>query len=448
MTVPEQNHEQQSHDPIKDTAYSWYVLAMLMLAYALSYIDRQMLSLLVGPVKSHFSLSDTQFSLVQGTAFVVGYMIASPIFGRMVDHGNRRNILIAGLLAWSGFTAYGGLAETYTQLFISRLGIGFAEACVFPVGLSLIGDYFSAQKMPRAMSTFTLSNQLGSGFSLIFGGLVIAFAASLTQTIPFLGTLQTWQMVLVVISCPGALFAIALLSIREPRNTHAASATSSAMSFREVREVFSQQRGFYLCIYGAISALSAINLGQAAWYPAFLMRVHHLDAATTGFQFGASALIIGVSANILGPFASSWMQRRGHIDAPLRVASFAAIGMFVGCVTIPIWSSALGAFVSTWVIFFSCAFPIGLIAGATQNATPPRMRGIVAAIYTFVAQLFGYMLSPAIIALLTDRYFKDENMVGYSMQIVMSASALIVGVLLLRSCTHYRRIIAGQAQTG
>ncbi|MGK8800376.1 MFS transporter [Burkholderia cenocepacia] len=151
---------------VHDSMRSWYILAMLTLAYSLAYIDRQLLNLLVDPIRHSLAISDTQLSLVQGIAFISAYLIASPLFGRLVDVTNRRNILLVGICLWCVFTALCGNATTFQGLFLARFGVGASEACVFPIALSMIADCFSAQKMPRAMSVFILGPMLGGGLSL------------------------------------------------------------------------------------------------------------------------------------------------------------------------------------------------------------------------------------------------------------------------------------------
>jgi len=134
-----------------DKPYSWYVLGLLTLSYSLAYIDRQLLNLLVDPIKRALLISDTQLSFIQGAAFICAYLLAAPLFGRLVDLRNRRNILLFGVCAWSIFTILCGRADSYAGLFLARFGVGASEACVLPVGWSLISDYFSARRAPRAL---------------------------------------------------------------------------------------------------------------------------------------------------------------------------------------------------------------------------------------------------------------------------------------------------------
>ncbi|MNP58863.1 L-galactonate transporter [compost metagenome] len=133
---------------------------LLTFAYTVAFIDRQVLNLLVDPIKQDMFLSDVQISLLQGLAFMVAYVAFGPLFGRWVDTGKRRNVLVLGVALWSGFTVLCGMSQEYWQLFLARAGVGAAEACLAPAGWSLIADYFSRQRLPRAMSIFMLGPSL------------------------------------------------------------------------------------------------------------------------------------------------------------------------------------------------------------------------------------------------------------------------------------------------
>lgn len=430
-----------------DSSASWYALGIVTAAYALAYVCRQMLGLLVDPIKHSLLISDTQFSLIQGTAFVTAYLIAVPVFGRLVDLTNRRNILVACICLWSVFTAFCGYAHSFTQLFTTRFGVGLSEACIFPVGMSLIADYFSARRAPRALSVFTIGSQLGGGFSLVASGMVIGFASYLALTVPSLRGLQTWQMVFVVIGVPGLLFGALALTMREPprRKILVTDTADRSFTLGEAAAILWNKRGFYARIYLTIGSIGVVQLGIPSWFPAFLIRAHHMSPAVTGYRLGALSVIFGCLGTLSGPFLSRWMERRGHPDAPLRAAACATFVMMLFCLAIPLAPSATGALVVATGMIFCCGFPTGIVAAATQHATASRMQGAVASLYTFFAQLIGYGIGPTVIALFTDHVFHDPKMVGYSMQIVMTAAAISATLLLLSVLPYHRRLVGEAA---
>ena len=437
----------RGHEHRLDSPRSWYVLILITLAYGLSYIDRQMLNLLVDPIKTSLHISDTAFSFIQGSAFVTAYLTALPIFGRLVDVTNRRNILIFGVCAWSVCTALCGMANSYQALFLARFGVGIAEACVFPVSMSLISESFSPKRTPRAMSVWTLGSGLGGGFSLLAGGLVIAFAGTLALSLPALHGLATWQMAFVVIGLPGLAYALLLLTIREPPRGRAGTEVSGAgrRPLREVAGTLWADRAFYARIYLSIGCVGIVTLGVPAWFPAFLIRTHGLPATQVGFRLGSVSIICGAVGTLIGPWVAERLRRRGYIDAPLRASAFSSFGTLVSCLAIPLAPGANGALAAAGGVLFFCGFPLGLIAASTQNATPNHMRGVVGALYTFSAQFIGYMIGPSLIAMLTDRWFHDPKMVGYSLQIVTSAATVAIGVFLFTILRPYRAMLERNA---
>ena len=202
----------------RDSRYAWFVTILLTATFSLSFIDRQVLNLLVEPIKSDFQLTDSQVSLIQGLAFTSAYVLMGPFFGRWVDIGNRRNIIVFGAVLWSTFTVVSGLSRNYGELFGARMGVGAAEACLFPAVFSLLPDYFRKETLPRAMSIYLMSPYIGGGLALIFGGLVLQAAnVGVTADLPLIGTLDDWQLVFIAVGTPGILLAFLLFTIAEPR---------------------------------------------------------------------------------------------------------------------------------------------------------------------------------------------------------------------------------------
>ena len=161
----------------QDSHYAWYVVFLLTFAYTVAFIDRQVLNLLVDPIKLDLLLSDVDISFLQGFAFMSAYVICGPLFGRWADSGHRRNILIFGVTMWSVCTVLCGMANSFWELFLARAGVGAAEASLAPVAWSLIADYFTKPRLPRAMSIFLLGPSLVGGLPVAAGGRGVAFAA-------------------------------------------------------------------------------------------------------------------------------------------------------------------------------------------------------------------------------------------------------------------------------
>ncbi|GJH27067.1 MFS transporter [Caballeronia novacaledonica] len=426
-----------------DSTTSWYVLGLLTLSYALAYVDRQLLNLLVDPIKHALSISDTQLSLLQGTAFVSAYLIAAPIFGRLADVTNRRNVLIFGICLWCSCTALCGHANTYLELFAARVGVGASEACVFPVCCSLIWDYFSTKRAPRAISIFNAGQFIGAGFSLVASGLVLYFANGIRRSIPLFQDYSTWQIAFVLVGLAGLILALVLLTVREPTRsvTLSNSVDGKSFTFAEGARYIWRRRAFYGRMYLGIGMHAIVTLGTPAWLPSFLIRCRGVPPSIVGYRLGMIAVLVGTTGVLLGPFVVRFFERRGFADAALRIAGFSEISVFISCVSIPFAPGATGVFIAAGVAIFFFSFPVSIFAAATQMITPGRLRGFVASLHTFIAQSIGFGVGPTAIALLTDKVFGDAQMVGYSMAIVSGTASAIAACLFLSALPRFRAML-------
>jgi MFS family permease len=154
-------------------AYAWYVVVVLMIAYGASLIDRQIISLMVGPVRADLGLTDTHLSLLQGLAFALFYTGFGIPLGWVADHWNRRALIMLGLLVWGAATVGCGLATTFAALFAARMAVGMGEAALSPAAYSVIHDYFEAATRGRAMSLYGIGVFLGAGAAYMVGGAAV-----------------------------------------------------------------------------------------------------------------------------------------------------------------------------------------------------------------------------------------------------------------------------------
>lgn len=423
----------------QEGAYAWYVVYLLTFAYTVAFIDRQVLNLLVDPIKRDLLLSDVQISLLQGLAFMTAYVLFGPLFGRWVDTGNRRNVLALGVALWSCFTVLCGMSTEFWHLFLARAGVGAAEACLAPAGFSLIADYFSRKQLPRAMSIFMLGPSLGAGLALIAGGLVIGSAPTLGRWFPILSGLSTWQLTFVMVGAPGILLALLLLTVREPARTTVSGAAGSDQHFtlRQTLAFFWTNRPFYVPYFLGLSLLAIVIYGFPTWMPAHLMRHFGADPSSVGLRYGAQVLIIGAIGIYSGPWVERWFSARGHRDAPVRVPMMCAGVVALLCMVFPFSGSMGTALVVAGAINLFYGLPWAVAASALQISTPNRMRGVAVSIFYFLVSLFGLGIAPSIIAFVTDHVLRDPAKVGTSLAIVCATSALGACWLLYGAMKYY-----------
>jgi Sugar phosphate permease len=182
------------------SASAWYAVIILTIAYVVSFLDRQLLSLVVPLVKRDLLLTDTQMSLLLGLAFALFYTTMGIPIGRLADKKSRRTIIAVGISFWCLMTAACGLAKNYMQLFLARVGVGVGEATLSPSSLSMIGDYFPKEKRGKALGLFNIGVSVGSGIAFIVGGQIMAYVATRDNIVlPIIGEIYPWQALFIMV---------------------------------------------------------------------------------------------------------------------------------------------------------------------------------------------------------------------------------------------------------
>lgn len=428
----------------------WYVTLLLTLAYTVSFIDRQVLNLLVTPIQADLGLTDTQISLLQGMAFVLTYVLMSVPLGRWVDRSSRVGILAVGVTAWSIATMACGAARGYLQLGLARMGVGAGEATVTPVAWSLLADYFPPDRLARPVSVFLMGPYLGAGLALILGAEVIEWTRGAGGVVlPWLGEIRPWQLTFIIVGAPGLLLALLLLTIREPvRRGRLPSASSGAVPWSAVWQHAWRHRRVYFAFLVGVPFNVVLLYGLQSWVPTFLVRVHEWDLPLAGRAYGAVALIAGSTGVLAGPVAARWLEARGRADAPLRIAAWSAGLASLSAIAGVLHPDAWPALLLIGVASFWITFPFALITAALQRVTPNEMRGLVAGVYVVMVSVMGLGLGPTLVAVLTDSVFQDPAAVGKSLAVMFAAVGPLAVGLLASGMGSYaatlREVEAGQ----
>ncbi len=326
-----------------------YALLVLLLAYILSFIDRNAMAVLVGPIRADFDISDFQYSLLHGFAFSMFYIFLGLPIARLADRGSRKSIIAIGVFFWSVMTCLCGAAQSFKMLFVARMGVGVGEAALSPPAYSLLSDYFSRDALPRAMAIYTLGITLGGGLAYIVGGAVYEyFLVHGAVALPLLGELRPWQMTFAVVGLPGfALVALLSLMVEPPRkgDSSTGSDNTEAYSVGAVGQRLRSNWQAYSSLILGVSLLSVLGYGTMAWYPEFLVRNHGMDRAEAGSMFGLIFIIAGSVGTILGGWSVRPLLQRGYSDASVRIVMWiaiiwmipAAIGPMLPTGTLALW---------------------------------------------------------------------------------------------------------------
>jgi MFS family permease len=420
--------------------YRWYVVAVLMVAYVCSFIDRQILALMVAPIRRDLQISDTEMSLLMGLSFSLFYSVLGLPIGRLADRANRRNIIAWGIAVWSLMTALCGTARNYWQLFLARVGVGVGEAALSPPAYSMIADYFPKDRLGTAIGVYSLGIYLGSGLAMMVGGWITgSVAGDANWMVPVLGTVRPWQAVFLIIGLPGLLLAVWVRSLREPeRGGRGQLASGSSLPFAEVWHYVRRHWGAFFGHNLGFGLIALVNYAWAYWVPSWLQRIHGWTPQHVGLYYGLWTATFGVAGVVVGGWLGDRIARRGYPDAKIRIGLIGITGEVLAGILFllaPTEWMELALIPST----FFASFGFGAAAAGIQEISPGPMRAQTSALYLFVINLIGQTLGPFSVASLTDYYFKDEQAIGQSLMVVTVAGLALAGLVFALTLRPFRR---------
>ena len=394
------------HGPWPRPAYAWYVVVILLIAYAFAILDRTAIGLLVDPIKSDLKITDSQIGLLQGLAFAICYTTFGIPVGVAVDRWRRVPMLGIGIAVWSAATVACGLARSFTGLFLARVGVGIGEAAVTPGSGSLVADYFPPEKRGRAYGVWMTGASLGTGLASGIAALAITIADGLHAAgVAWAAPLKIWQITFFLIGTPGVLISLLfLLTVREPAR-RGARVAAAGMSLKPLLKTLGANRGAYIALMGGAVLNVTCIYASIGWMPALFMRVHHWAPAKVGSVFAAIGMPIGVSGALLVGWMMSWLTSRGRKDAPILMAmghSLTTLCLGTAAVLAPrpevtLALNAMTAITSNWSY---AAAMTGL-----NQITPNELRGQISALYTLFTGLISMTLGSFLVGYLNDTTF-------------------------------------------
>jgi len=441
----------QSESTWPKPAVAWFGVGVLVLAFIFSIADRIIISLLVDPIKADLNLTDTDMGLMMGLAFAIFYALMGLPIGRMADKYSRKSIIGVGIFLWSIMTVLCGLARSFMELFLARVGVGVGEATLSPAAYSMIADYFPKEKLGRALGVYQSGAFFGVGLALIFGGLAIRFAATSDDVIlPIVGLVKPWQLAFIVVGFPGIFVAALMFLVKEPMRqgvalVKGASAAEDQISLGQAIGFAWQRKRVFLAHYTGFALLALPMTTLATWVPAYFMRVVGLAPSETGLKLGLIVLIFSPIGVISGGMLADSLFKKGNRDAALRVAVMAATFMVpfsILATTIkdPTWALVLAA-----PFAFGASISMGLAPTALQLVTPNRLRGQISAAWMLFLNLITAGLGPTAVGWINDAVFGDPLAVGQSIALVNTVSVLLGGFILWLTWKPFREAVDQQA---
>ena len=441
----DERHTNAREFPSAGNAVGWWALSVLTLALLLSYADRQVLNLLVDPVRRDLDISDTQISLLQGAAFGVFYALGGIPFGRAADVWSRRAVITFGILAWSAATFCCGLASTFGQLFVARVFVGIGEASLVPAAMAIIAGYFPPERRGTAIGVFLVGAASGTGISTFVSGHIIS-AIGAHGLVALGHTIPAWRGTFFVVSLAGLPMALLTLTIRDPVRAAGGGAARIASIKDSVRTFRACGRGLAY-IYASIAMLTISNFAVLSWSPALLMRNFAQTPSQVGNSLGVTVLIACVAGTLLVGIAADLIVRnfgtgsRLYVGAALCVVGLTGAGL----------GSTRDLSATLWMVGLSA---FGTTAGTTlcstglQDIIPDSIRGLATALVSLVATVIGLTLGPTLVALVTEHVYQSPHSVGAGIATVVAPASIAAGLLMWRAGRNLSRTALAASSVG
>jgi len=436
---------QTNDHPWPGAGKAWYAVAILVLAFVFSFIDRIIIALLVEPIKHDLGVSDFGIGMLQGLAFAVFYALVGIPIGRWADRYSRRWIIGIGIFLWSLMTAACGLARNFWQLFIARVGVGVGEAALSPAAYSMIADYFPREKLGRALGIYQAGAFVGAGISFLVGGLVIRYVMGTADlSLPLIGAVRPWQMVFFAVGLPGVLIALLMMTVTEPERRGKLAGHEQGIPLGQVLRYVRQNRRLFTAHFCGFALLAVPITTALTWVPAYFTRVLGYSLPETGLTLGSILIVLSPAGVYCGGWLIDFLQRRGYSDAPFRV------GMGAGVLLLPLsyFATTTGdPKVALWLFgpfVFAASISMAVAPAALQLVTPNQMRAQVSATWMLVLNLVTAGLGPTAVGFISSFVFVDDMAVGQSIALVNCASVPLAVVMLWSGLKAFRTAVQGQ----
>jgi MFS family permease len=425
---------------------AWYCVFALALATMVNFLDRGILTLLVEPIKHDLRLSDVQMGLIMGFAFTFFYAVLGLPVARLVDRKNRKLIMTAGIAIWSAMTMLCGLAKNFWHLFIARMGLGVGETTSGPSAYSLLSDYFPPHRLPRAISFMQVGFVLGTGLALILGAWIIDFVTAHPDlSLPLVGRLHGWQMVLMLVGLPGLVVAAIMAGVREPPRRGGSQSEPTAVA--DIFRFIARHKPVYLPLFIGMGLRTAQMFGTQMWGPAFYGRTYGWSPSQVGYVSGLSVFIAMPAGLALGGWLAEHYWKRGVHDGNVRVvvlSTLISVPFGIAGPLMPTPWLAVGCMLLAQLTSIMAAAPEN---AAVQTVTPNRLRGQMTFLFLFIMNVVGMGLGPMIVSALS-QYIFGESQVRLSLAtigIFLGAPAIY---MFWRGLLPYGRAVASGEPLG
>ncbi|MBS0283898.1 MAG: MFS transporter [Proteobacteria bacterium] len=425
---------------------NWLVATVLfMFAYLMSFIDRQILSILINPIKHDLNIDTTQFALLTGFAFSCIFgLIAFPM-ATQTDKRNRLPIILLSIVVWSSATVGCGFANSFAELFVMRALVGAGEAALAPAMLSYLADYIEERRLAGAIGAFSFGSFLGAGFSYLLGGYLL----SLPGGSPLDGY-EIWRVAFIAAGLPGYVIAVLIaLFLRDPKRSAATRATAAVRNVAPPRvsaiRVFRDRWQFFCMMMGGYTMLACVLYTLLGWSAALYFSRFQMPAETVGRDGGICCALGGGCGALLSGAIANRLYPRFRTAAPYivgAVSGLLAAGLVLGSLFAPSYGQSM---VLLFFGTFFAAMSMPSENSSLQMAVEPELRGQFSAGLLFVNNVIGLSISSFLVGYLAQHVFADHGGILWGEAVVIGLCGLCGPLLVSRACLRREHPVAGVA---
>lgn len=386
------------------------IVFMLTGLNLLNYLDRQLIAAISPNIQKDLSLSDAQVGAI-GSAFQWGYLLFSPLFGRLGDVMQRKALIAFGVAAWCAATAASGLAHAFVPLFLIRVLVGIGEASYASLSPTIIDDVTPPENKGRTLAIFYSAIPIGSAFGFILGGLLDKHFG--------------WRNAFYIAGGPGILLAFLCLAMKEPERSHKREDHGSI--FASLKEIAGSRR-YRLGTIGFIAQTFALG-GFAFWAPQYLHRNFHMALDDANFVFGGIVVVTGFVGTFLGGAWTDRIPGADRIAPALRVSALStlfAIPFSAACLLAPSPTFFFVAIAFAQLGIFVSMSPMNAVF---LGAVPVHTRALAMALSIFLGHLLGDLISLWLVGQISDATGSlTAGMVVLPIAMVVNGIAWVIGM--------------------
>lgn len=385
---------------------------------------------MIDPIKAALSITDTQYSLLQGLAVAIFAAVLGIPAARWADLHGRRNVILVGAVGWSLATLACAFVASFPQLFMARVAMGIGEVFLFPAALSLIADIAPPQRMSSALALFACGGPAGGAIALFSGGWILTNHDAVAAALPIAAHVEAWRIAFLICGSTGVLTAALMLSVPEPKRT---SPVESAYTLRQVASFIGLHRNVFAAVSGGMLLIALCVFATSAWTPTVLIRSHGIRVDKAGQLTGVAALLGGTGLAWLAGRATDWFHDRGRTNGVILVSMALTLAL-TGLASVAAFAGTDEAATLAWLAVYALlGVPTVLAGTALQLISPVRMRAQIMAAHLLLLNALSLTAGPFAVAFLTDKVFQTPLAAERSLGIVdivacSAALALFAGI--------------------